>query len=143
MRSRHSLFAFKGLVPALSSHVPNFQRMNHMVEERKWPGRRCRAIRSEAHTQRLMEGGVTFTCLRPGSIIVESGRAPITTREGNEIQLDGHAFRERFFPQKAGSVSQKTLNKASRKSFFPLPHIDVLVDNTAGHGMLSFMDAFS
>ncbi|CAB4277240.1 unnamed protein product [Prunus armeniaca] len=50
--------------------------MNHMVEERKWPGRRCRAIRSEAHTQRLMEGGVTFTCLRPGSIIVESGRAP-------------------------------------------------------------------
>lgn len=23
------------------------------------------------------------------------------------------------------------------------PHIDVLVDNTAGHGMLSFMDAFS
>ena len=28
---------------------------------------------------------------------------------------------------------------------FPLPQIDVLVDNTntAGHGMLSFMDAFS
>jgi hypothetical protein len=25
MRSRYSLFAFKGLVPALSSHVPNFQ----------------------------------------------------------------------------------------------------------------------
>jgi len=25
MRSRYSLFAFKGEVPALSSHVPNFQ----------------------------------------------------------------------------------------------------------------------
>ena len=34
------------------------------------------------------------------------------------------------------------LNKASPKDDFPLPHIDVLVDNTAGHKMLSFMDDF-
>lgn len=33
--------------------------------------------------------------------------------------------------------------KPKRKDDFPLPQIDVLVDNTAGHGMLSFMDAFS
>ena len=35
------------------------------------------------------------------------------------------------------------LNKASPKDDFPLPHIDMLVDNTARHLMLSFMDGFS
>ena len=35
------------------------------------------------------------------------------------------------------------LNKASPKDDFPLPHIDKLVDSTAGHSMLSFMDGFS
>ena len=35
------------------------------------------------------------------------------------------------------------LNKACPKDSFPLPHIDQLVETTAGHKMLSFMDAFS
>jgi len=35
------------------------------------------------------------------------------------------------------------LNKACPKDSFPLPHIDMLVDATAGHELLSFMDAFS
>ena len=35
------------------------------------------------------------------------------------------------------------LNKACPKDSFPLPHIDILVDATAGHKLLSFMDAFS
>ncbi|PKI72916.1 hypothetical protein CRG98_006616, partial [Punica granatum] len=34
------------------------------------------------------------------------------------------------------------LNKASPKDNFPLPHIDVLVDNTAHHTLFSFMDGF-
>ena len=34
------------------------------------------------------------------------------------------------------------LNKACLKDSFPLPHIDMLVDATAGHELLSFMDAF-
>ena len=34
------------------------------------------------------------------------------------------------------------LNKASPKDDFPLPHIDMLVDSTAGHAMLYFMDGF-
>ena len=34
------------------------------------------------------------------------------------------------------------LNKVSPKDDFPLPHIDMLVDSTAGHPMLSFMDGF-
>ena len=35
------------------------------------------------------------------------------------------------------------LNKASPKDNYPLPRIDTLVDSTARHELLSFMDAFS
>ena len=35
------------------------------------------------------------------------------------------------------------LNKACTKDSFPLPRIDQLVDSTAGHKLLTFMDAFS
>ena len=40
-------------------------------------------------------------------------------------------------------VDFQDLNKASSKDDFPLLHIDILVDNTAGHALLSFMDGFS
>ena len=50
-------------------------------------------------------------------------------------------------PKKDGKVivcvDFRDLNKASPKDDFPLPHIDMLVDNTAGHPMLSFRDGFS
>jgi hypothetical protein len=35
------------------------------------------------------------------------------------------------------------LNRACPKDSYPLPRIDQLVDSTAGHKLLSFMDAFS
>ena len=35
------------------------------------------------------------------------------------------------------------LNRACLKDSFPLPRIDLIVDATAGHELLSFMDAFS
>ena len=37
----------------------------------------------------------------------------------------------------------RDLNKACPKDNFPLPHIDVLVDNIAGSALMSFMDDFS
>ena len=40
-------------------------------------------------------------------------------------------------------VDFRDLNKANPKDDCPLPHIDVLVENTAGHALLSFMDGFS
>ena len=50
-------------------------------------------------------------------------------------------------PKKDGKIrvcgNFRDLNKASPKDDFPLPHIDILVDNTAGHALLSFMDGFS
>ena len=35
------------------------------------------------------------------------------------------------------------LNKTCPKDSFPLPRIDLLVDSTTGHKLLTFMDAFS
>ena len=35
------------------------------------------------------------------------------------------------------------LNRACPKDNFPLPRIDQLVDSTAGHKLLTFIDAFS
>ncbi|KAG8476462.1 hypothetical protein CXB51_033312 [Gossypium anomalum] len=50
-------------------------------------------------------------------------------------------------PKKDGKVRMcvdyRDLNKASPKDNFPLPHIDTLVDNTAGYALFSFMDGFS
>ena len=34
----------------------------------------------------------------------------------------------------------RDMNKACLKDDFPLPHIDVLVDNTTGSALMSFMD---
>ena len=34
------------------------------------------------------------------------------------------------------------MNKASPKDDFPLPHIDILVNNITGHALLSLMDGF-
>ena len=50
-------------------------------------------------------------------------------------------------PKKDGKlcmcVDYRDLNKASPKDDFPLPHIDMLVDNTAKFKVFSFMDGFS
>jgi len=40
-------------------------------------------------------------------------------------------------------VDYRDLNKASPKDDFPLPHIDILVDNATRNATYSFMDGFS
>ena len=50
-------------------------------------------------------------------------------------------------PKKDGKVRMwvdyRDLNRANPKDDFPLPHIDILVDNIAQHKVFSFMDEFS
>lgn len=50
-------------------------------------------------------------------------------------------------PKKDGKVRMcvdyRDLNRASLKEDFPLPHIDVLVDNTTQFSIFLFMDGFS
>ena len=49
-------------------------------------------------------------------------------------------------PKKDGKVKMcvdfRDLNKNNPKDDFPLPHIDILVDNTTGHALLLFMDGY-
>ena len=40
-------------------------------------------------------------------------------------------------------VNFTDINKACPKDSYPLPRVDVLVDSTAKHQLLSFIDAFS
>ena len=40
-------------------------------------------------------------------------------------------------------VDYTDLNRACSKDAFPLPNIDMLVDNSDGYKILSFMDAYS
>ena len=50
-------------------------------------------------------------------------------------------------PKKDGKVRMcvdyRDLNRASPKDNFPLPHIDILMDNTTNFSLFSFMDGFS
>uniref|UniRef100_A0A2P2PSM3 Uncharacterized protein n=1 Tax=Rhizophora mucronata TaxID=61149 RepID=A0A2P2PSM3_RHIMU len=39
-------------------------------------------------------------------------------------------------------MDYRDLNKASIKYNFPLPYIDILMDNTTSHSMFSFIDEF-
>lgn len=39
-------------------------------------------------------------------------------------------------------VNFTDLNKTCTKDCFPLPQINLIVDSTVGHGMLTFMDAY-
>ena len=43
----------------------------------------------------------------------------------------------------SGDSASTSLTSTSPKDSFPLPRIDLIVDATAGHELLSFMDAFS
>ena len=50
-------------------------------------------------------------------------------------------------PKKDGKIrvcmDYRDLNRASPKDDFPLPHIDILIDNAARNATYSFMDGFS
>ncbi|CAL8174607.1 unnamed protein product [Prunus armeniaca] len=52
-------------------------------------------------------------------------------------------IREATYPVWLANSDYTDLNKACPKDSFPLPRIDQLVDATAGHELLSFMDAYS
>ena len=83
-------------------------------------------------------------------------RVEIVNKEINKL-LEMDLVREVMYPEclanvvvvpkKNGKwrvcVDYTDLNKACPKDPYPLPHIDSMVDATAGYEMLSFMDAYS
>ena len=88
--------------------------------------------------------------------IFASGRNKVVTEEVEKL-LEADFIREVFYPDWLANVVMvkksngkwrmcvdfTDMNKACPKDSFPLPRIDQLVDSTAGHKLLSFMDAFS
>jgi hypothetical protein len=98
-------------------------------------------------------------CLRP----IKQKRRVFAPERNNTIMkemdklLTANFIREVFYPdwlanvvivKKANGkwrvcVDFTDLNKACPKDSFPLPRIDQLVNSTAGHKLLTFMDAFS
>ncbi|XP_074356266.1 uncharacterized protein LOC141695965 [Apium graveolens] len=86
-----------------------------------------------------------------------SGERDVALAEKVERLLDVGLIRESFYPEWLANpllvkkpngkwrmcVDFTDLNKACPKDSFPLPRIDQLVDATAGHALLSFMDAYS
>jgi hypothetical protein len=62
-----------------------------------------------------------------------------------EKLLKAGFIREVDYPEWLANVVlvKKSNGKACLKDSFPLPRIDLLVDSTFGHELLSFMDAFS
>ena len=63
------------------------------------------------------------------------------------VEYPGWLANVLLVPKKDGKVRVcvdfRDMNKANPKDVFPLPHIDMLVDSTAEHSMLSFTDGFS
>ncbi|PKI71430.1 hypothetical protein CRG98_008167 [Punica granatum] len=73
-----------------------------------------------------------------------SSRAPIRLAQENQGLNNWTAIPSySVVVADAVCIDYRDLNRASPKDNFPLPHIDVLVDNTARHTEFSFMDGFS
>ncbi|KAK1404814.1 hypothetical protein POM88_004419 [Heracleum sosnowskyi] len=84
-----------------------------------------------------------------------SGERAVALKEEVDRLLDVGLIKESFYPEWLANpvlvkkpngkwrtcVDFTDLNKACPKDSFPLPMIDQLVDATAGHALLSFMDA--
>ena len=99
----------------------------------------------------------------PSSKLVQQKKSVFAPERNNAIKeevqklIAAKFIREVYYPdwlanvvmvKKANSkwkicVDFTDLNKVCPKDSYPLPRIDQLVDSTAGHKLLSFMDAFS
>ncbi|XP_077242521.1 uncharacterized protein LOC143883040 [Tasmannia lanceolata] len=75
--------------------------------------------------------------------VLEEGWCRPESGESGSRELEGIYSNTKKDGRMRCCVCFRDLNKASPKDDFPLPQIDVLVDNTTGHALLSFMDGFS
>ena len=98
----------------------------------------------------------SFPPIQQKKPVFAPGRDQAITEEVRKLQ-EVSFIREVYYPDWLANVvmvkkaSRKwrmcvdftDLNKACPKDSYPLPRVDVLVDSTARHQLLSFMDAFS
>ncbi|XP_048605779.1 uncharacterized protein LOC125583196 [Brassica napus] len=114
----------KGINPAVTSHElyvdPTFKPIRH--KRRKLGPERSKAVNEEV--DRLLDAGFITEVRYP-----EWLANPVVVKKKNG--------KWRI------CVDFTNLNKACPKDSYPLPHIDRLVESTAGNELLTFMDAFS
>ncbi|GAU51646.1 hypothetical protein TSUD_414680 [Trifolium subterraneum] len=82
------------------------------------------AVKIKEEVQKQIDAGFLVTCEYPQWL---ANIVPVPKKDG-KVRM---------------CVDYRDLNKASPKDDFPLPHIDMLVDNTARYNVFSFMEGFS
>ncbi|KAF8054198.1 hypothetical protein N665_1340s0002 [Sinapis alba] len=129
LRANKSTFAWTtadmpGIDPAVTSHRLNVDLTNKPIKQkrRKLGPERAKAVNIEV--DRLLGAGSIAEVKYPDWLA-----NPVVVKKKNgkwRVCID---FTD--------------LNKACPKDSFPIPHIDQMVESTAGNELLSFMDAFS
>ena len=113
-----------GISPVHASHklnvTPSAKRIRQKV--RRFHPDRHLVIQSEVDN--LLQSGFIRTVKYPEWL----ANVVVVPKKGNKWRV---------------CVDYTNLNDACPKDSFPLPRIDKIVDASAGHGMLSFLDAFS
>ena len=143
----------KGLDPNIQSQIISFLKQNEDCFA--WSHADMTGINPEIISHRL-NVDPTFKAIRQKRRKQHPERNKIVNEEVCKLLSNG-AIREVLYPdwlanvvvvpKKNGKhrvcIDFTDLNKACPKDYFPLPHIDSLVDATSGHELLTFMDAFS
>ena len=129
LRKNQDVFAWShkdmvGIDPSISCHQLNIDSHFFPIQQKRrlLDKERSRALKEEV--KKLRENGFIQEAYYP-SWVVNPVLVPKTNRKWQTC------------------VDFTDLNKACPKDCFPLPRIDQLVDATAGHEVLSFMDAYS
>ncbi|XP_021863719.1 uncharacterized protein [Spinacia oleracea] len=129
LREYKEIFAFTveempGIDPAVAVHKLNVDSAMKPVRQKKMNHGEARNLAAVAEVQKLMDAGFIRPCQYP-DWVANVGLVP---KPNGTWRM---------------CVDYTNLNKACPKDSFPLPKIDRLVDSTAGHAMMSFMDAYS
>ncbi|XP_074347670.1 uncharacterized protein LOC141686541 [Apium graveolens] len=113
-----------GIEPNVMCHRLNLDPKKKRVRQKRRliSGERAEALREEV--DRLMEAG-----------LVRETSYPMWLANSVLVKKPNGKWRT--------CMDFTDLNKACPKDSFPLPRINQLVDSTAGHALLSFMDAYS
>jgi len=113
-----------GISPEIAVHTLNIDpKFTPVKQKRRTQGpERTAALKEEV--DRLMENGFIRESTYPNWV-----SNPVLVKKANE--------------KWRVCIDFSDLNKACPKDCFPLPRIDQMADGTAGHELLSFMDAYS
>ena len=113
-----------GIDPNVMCHHLNIDPTRKGMRQKRRPVSGERAIALKEEVDRLLEVGLIKESLYPDWLA-----NPVLVKKPNGKWRTCVDFTD--------------LNRACPKDSFPLPRIDQLVDATAGHALLSFMDAYS